>query len=290
MKSYRLWTAWQLDAAFLTYRKSPAGDAARAETAKAIRQYMESVSAPAYHDKLIPPYAFGSKRPVMDHGYLSATNLENFCLVKCDGVGSVESDGRAIVDALGNRHEVDIVILANGFQTQDLLAPMRIQGLSSRELRQDWKTRGGAEAYMGSVVADSSLLSSGPLLMICSVSTAGYPNLFFLAGPNTLPSSNSTLHGIECSVVYITRVLQRLKQRGQLNSAVLDVSPDAEKGFNEMVQRNISKLIYAKTVSTWYINKDTGKNTLVWPGTQLSFWYSRCVKAINWSAWKIKST
>ena len=88
--------------------------------------------------------------------------------------------------------------------------------------------------------------------------------------------------------MYIVRLLQRLKQQGQLDSAVLEVLPGAEKDFNESIQQEIDKLIYATTVSTWYINKDTGKNTLVWPGTQLSFWWSRCVQRVDWKAWSIK--
>jgi hypothetical protein len=49
----------------------------------------------------------------------------------------------------GNRHEVDIVILANGFKTQDLLTPMSVYGLEGENLREIWQQRGGSEAYMG---------------------------------------------------------------------------------------------------------------------------------------------
>lgn len=151
MELYRLWTAWQLDASFIGFRKTKAGLQAREATGKAVTDYMKSVAAPQYFDILIPKYGFGMKRPVMDHGYLESTNKPNFELIKCDGLQAVDQDKRTLVDALGGRHYTDIVILANGFQTQDLLAPMTIRGESDKDLKTVWRGQGGAEAYMGYV-------------------------------------------------------------------------------------------------------------------------------------------
>lgn len=149
MHIYRLWTAFQYDKGFSAFRLTPSGTKARMAAADAVRQYMKSVAAPRYHDILIPQYEFGAKRAILDHGYLQVTDRENFTLVKCDAIRSVESDGRTVVDSLGNRHSVDIIVMANGFKTQDLLTPMSIYGQEEKELRELWRTAGGAEAYMG---------------------------------------------------------------------------------------------------------------------------------------------
>jgi len=149
LQVYRLWTAWQLDRGFLAVRKNVAGDKVRKSTADAVRQYMASTASPKYHDALIPTYDFGAKRPVMDHGYLASTNREDFDLVRCDGITKVEEDGRTIVDAAGNSHYTDIVILANGFETQDLLTPMAVHGRDGESLQAKWRDVGGSEAYMG---------------------------------------------------------------------------------------------------------------------------------------------
>jgi cation diffusion facilitator CzcD-associated flavoprotein CzcO len=149
MQIYRLWTAFQLDRNFRVFRNDRSGTKAREASSNAIRSYMKSVSAPRYHQILIPQYDFGAKRAVLDHGYLEVTNRENFTLIKCDGLHAVEDDGRTVVDSLGNRHDVDIVIMANGFKTQDLLTPMAVYGKDGKELRNLWRTTGGAQAYMG---------------------------------------------------------------------------------------------------------------------------------------------
>ena len=149
MHLYRLWTAFQLDRNFPAFRIDDSGTRARKAGAEAIRTYMKSVSAPRYHPILIPKYELGAKRAILDHGYLEATNRENFTLVKSSRFRGVEGDHRTVIDGQGNRHNVDIIVMANGFKTQDLLTPLSIYGKDNKELRETWKTTGGAEAYMG---------------------------------------------------------------------------------------------------------------------------------------------
>jgi len=120
-----------------------------------------------------------------------------------------------------------------------------------------------------------------------SVSVNGFPNLFLLGGPNTLPSSNSALHGFECSIIYITRLLKGAWRSASARSTVLEAKASSQAEYNERVQQDIKKLVYSSTVNTWYINKETGKNTLTYPGTQMSFWWSRCISALRWDAWEL---
>jgi cation diffusion facilitator CzcD-associated flavoprotein CzcO len=150
MQIRRWWTAYGCDTGFTAFYKCPEGAKVRQAAADGIQSYMRSVSNPKYLDILLPKYELGVKRTVVDHGYLEATNRDNFKLIKCDGLQSVEgSDRRTLVDKAGNRHEVDIVILANGFKTQDLLTPMSVYGLEGKNLREIWQQRGGSETYMG---------------------------------------------------------------------------------------------------------------------------------------------
>lgn len=163
--AYRLWTAIKLDLGIFTFKKNPLGNWLRRSATDGIRSYMVATASPRYLDILVPNYDFGAKRPVMDHGYLAATNKPNFRLIKCDGVKSVIEDGRVLVDSTGEAHEVDIVVLAHGFKSQELLTPMEIFGRNGTELRALWQEKGGAQAYMGYVLlfrhhdARSSLLS-----------------------------------------------------------------------------------------------------------------------------------
>lgn len=116
---------------------------------------------------------------------------------------------------------------------------------------------------------------------------SGFPNLFLLTGPNTLPSGHSTLLGIENSVTYILRLLEPLLNSkalsGQPHTSKIEVKKEAEDSFNRFVERRMKGLVYTSDVSTWYIDKRTGKNHLVWPGSQLEFWWSRCIERVRWT-------
>lgn len=104
-----------------------------------------------------------------------------------------------------------------------------------------------------------------------SVSITSFPNLFILTGPKTLPSGNSTLRGIECSIIYIIRLLKRLKRSNPAKYVTIMPSMRVGREFNENIQHELKVLVYSDAVNTWYIDRDTGKNTLIWPGSQTTF-------------------
>lgn len=118
------------------------------------------------------------------------------------------------------------------------------------------------------------------------MSVSGFPNLFILTGPNTLPSGHSTLVGIESSVEYIVRLLHRLGKYPDTR-VKLNVKPAAQAFYNDRIQRKLSELVYTSNVPNWYIDGSTGKNTLVWPGSQFQLWQSRCVREIRWNDFEV---
>ncbi len=118
-----------------------------------------------------------------------------------------------------------------------------------------------------------------------------------LAGPKTLPSGNSTLYGIECLVVHITRILRGIWEkcsvskdgrRGRDASITVMPTREAETQFNVSIQERLKALVCTIRVRAWYFNSSIGKNTLIWPGTQAWFWWSRCISWVQWSDWELK--
>ncbi|KAL9101023.1 MAG: hypothetical protein Q9163_003665 [Psora crenata] len=257
-----------MDMGLPAFKRTTSGAAQRKNLEDAVKTYMTNTAAKRYHDILIPKYPFGAKRPVMDHGYLQATNLPNFELIKGDGISAIGEDGHSVVDTQGGRHEVDTIVLANGYKTQELLTPMRIIGRNGWDLRQHWNESGGARAYMG-------------------VAVSGFPNFFILTGPNTLPNGNSTLQGIECSVIYILRVLKPLFGGKRPHASTIMVKAAAEDAYNEKLQHWMQDFVYTPDVDTYFSNKQSGRNTLVWPGSQFSFYWSRCVKGVAWADYEL---
>jgi hypothetical protein len=126
---------------------------------------------------------------------------------------------------------------------------------------------------------------------MCRLCVSGFPNFFILTGPNTLPSGHSTLLGIECSVEYILRLLSRFFNNPKPSKKVkIEVTAKAQESFNTEIESRMQRLVYNSDVSNWYTDKRTGKNTLTWPGSQMEFWWSRCVRKVNWADFKVKES
>ncbi|KAM0252769.1 hypothetical protein ACHAQJ_007607 [Trichoderma viride] len=224
-----------------------------------------------YHEILIPDFDFGAKRPVLDHGYLAVLNNPRMELLQSDSMTVIGPRQIQVDD--GRSCKADVVVLANGFKTQEWLVPMRIIGHDGAELPKIWQQEDSyAQAYMG-------------------VCVAGFPNLFLLTGPNTLPSGHSTLIGIECSVEYILRLISQAPGGFVPSNRVrIEVKSSSQIAFNEWIQSQMQRLVYTADVPNWYIDARSGRNTLIWPGSQLAFWWSRCRRRLAWEDFDVQTS
>jgi cation diffusion facilitator CzcD-associated flavoprotein CzcO len=91
----------------------------------------------------------GCKRRIFDPDYLDALHRQNLDLIP-EGIQKIDESG--ITSDSGERTEVDVIVLATGFQVQQFLIPMKMVGQNSTLLSQQWKESRGAQAYMGSYV------------------------------------------------------------------------------------------------------------------------------------------
>jgi cation diffusion facilitator CzcD-associated flavoprotein CzcO len=121
-----------------------------------------------YHPLLLPTYPLGSKRRVFDTEYLSSLHRENMLLTD-DPITQVLEKG--VLGKSGRVYPADVIILANGFQTQNFVQPVRIVN-GSRGLSLDddvtgvWKEI--TEAYLGRIL---SLVFIIPCIKILCVLT-----------------------------------------------------------------------------------------------------------------------
>jgi cation diffusion facilitator CzcD-associated flavoprotein CzcO len=112
---------------------------------------MQQTAPSRYHDLLIPTFPFGAKRPVLDHGYLAGLHDPRVTLARAK---KLRVSGPFLLTATDTENDedipADIIILANGFKTQSLLAPMRIEGRDGAILADFWHGDGQwPAAYMG---------------------------------------------------------------------------------------------------------------------------------------------
>jgi cation diffusion facilitator CzcD-associated flavoprotein CzcO len=204
----------------------------------ALRHLHRQVRDPGLRRKLTPGYRMGCKRVLISNDYLPSLTRPNVEVVT-DAIAEVRP--RSIVTADGAEREVDTIIFGTGFHVTDVPAAERLRGRDGRTLAEHWQ--GSPQAHMGAMVA-------------------GYPNLFFLVGPNTGLGHNSIVFMIESQCNYVLSALQLMQERG---AAELDVRPEAQAAYNARVQEQMRGTVWtAGGCASWYLDAQ-GRNTTLWP-------------------------
>ncbi|KAK7207646.1 hypothetical protein BZA70DRAFT_21120 [Myxozyma melibiosi] len=183
-----------------------------------------------------PKYYFGTKRATLEQRYYEVYNQDNVDLVdaKSNPITEVVKDG--IITADGVHHKLDILILATGFDsvTGGILA-IDIKGAKGQTLQDKWKA--GTWTSMG-------------------LATAGFPNMFFLYGPQ---GPTSFCNGPTCAEIqgdWIVNTINYLRDNGK---AAIDATSEAEKSWKEQVEMYGNATLLPETASEYMGTNIPGK-------------------------------
>ena len=180
------------------------------------KEGLERISAvkdPETRRKLTPDHPLGCKRELFSDLYYPTFNRDNVELIT-ENIEKVSARGIRTVD--GSFRELDTIIYSTGFYTTRYLETMTVTGRGGLKIEDAWSD--GAQAYLG-------------------ISTAGFPNLFMLYGPNT--NQGSILFMLERQCDYVIRQIKRLDDE---SLAWMDVRPEVMDAFNERIQRDIDQV------------------------------------------------
>jgi cation diffusion facilitator CzcD-associated flavoprotein CzcO len=210
----------------------------RGDVVAACHAAMAQVEDPELRARLVPTHPWGAKRPLFSNDYYPAFNRPNLELVT-ERIERIIPSG--IVTADGRERRLDTLILATGFDTTKFLSAIDVVGRGGRSIAEAWSD--GAQAYKG-------------------VTTAGFPNLFMLYGPNT--NSDSIITMIEYQVDHVLRQIQRIASE---ELAWIDVKPEAMAEYNEAIQRELDSIEMWKAGANDYYRVPSGRIVTQWPGS-----------------------
>lgn len=174
-----------------------------------------------------PPYG---KRMLRDNHWYRMLARENVDLVT-GRIDHIEKD--AVVMADGSRHEVDVLVMATGFQARRFLTPMHVEGEGGRTIREEWGEE-DPRAYLG-------------------ITAPHFPNFFLIYGPNTnLAHGGSAVFHSECQIRYIMLALRELIESG---NAALDVREEPFWAYQDKVDAAHRGMVWSHPgVKSWYKN------------------------------------
>ena len=156
------------------------------------RKIGQIVKNPEVARKLTPTDIY-AKRPLCGNDYYDVFNRQNVTLVdvKEDPIAALTPKGIRL--ASGVEHELDVIVLATGFDAVDgNYTKIDMRGRGGVTMSEKWKE--GPQGYLGMMEAD-------------------FPNLFMILGPNgpftNLPPS------IETQVEWISDTIAKLEREGR---------------------------------------------------------------------------
>jgi cation diffusion facilitator CzcD-associated flavoprotein CzcO len=203
---------------------------------RAAEQFLAQALAgrPGLRQLLTPQFPFEGKRTVLSDDYYAAL-LQPHVRVVPHGVKGLAATG--VVDDNGDRHDLDVVVLATGFYAADYLSSLRVTGAGGRDLHEVWA--GGPRAFLGLMVP-------------------GFPNFFMMYGPNT--NSVPLVSFYEAQARFAAAAIARLAAR---RAREVHVRGPAAGLYDRWLQSALSRTVWAGTDS--YFRSATGRIVSQWP-------------------------
>jgi cation diffusion facilitator CzcD-associated flavoprotein CzcO len=230
-----------------------------AYTRVALNHLAEQVSDAALRAKLTPSYPIGCKRVLIADDYYPALMRSNVTL-ETDGIARITPQG--IETRNGTRIDVDVIIYATGFETTGWHWSVDVVGRGGRRLSEAWAET--PEAYLG-------------------ITSAQFPNLFILYGPNTNLGHNSITFMLERQVEYVVQALSALRER---KLAAMEVKQSAQDAFNRELQATLAKTTWADpTCHSWY-KTEQGHITQNWSSHTRD--YAAATAQVKWEDYVLR--
>jgi cation diffusion facilitator CzcD-associated flavoprotein CzcO len=189
---------------------------------------------PDLRELVTPGFPFEARRTVISDTYYPTLTRPNVHLIP-HAVKGLTAGGA--IDANGDEHDLDVIVLATGFDAANYLGNFTVTGPGGVELHEQWA--GEPQAFLGIMVP-------------------GFPNFFMLYGPNT--NSVPLVSFYEAQARFAARAIRGLRRRGR---RAVQVSAPLTRGYNEWLQARLARTVWAQAPS--YFRARGGRIVSQWP-------------------------
>ncbi|MDA3037943.1 MAG: NAD(P)/FAD-dependent oxidoreductase [Actinomycetota bacterium] len=193
------------------------------------------VNDPVVAEKLIPKdHGFGMQRLPLETRYFEAYNRDNVKLVSLAET-PIERFMPTGIQTTDAAYELDVIVYATGFDAiTGGYDRIEIVGVDGQKLAEKW--RDSPSTYLG-------------------VLSHGFPNLFMVAGPQSVSGSTNFPRAIETGVDWLTGLLQHVMND---DCTRVEAEPDAEEGWVGEVVSAHERMLFRRSKG-WF----TGYNSNV---------------------------
>lgn len=245
MRVYRNFIMARSDISFLIFRKNNKRLLAIAR--KTLTNYIKRKAPKEDLVNLIPDYAPGCKRIIVDPGYLESLNRPNVSL-KWDAIETIVEDGIEL--KTGEIVPLDVIIFGTGYSLEP--APLQLRGSRGETIHEYFARKGGPTAYLGSCVP-------------------GFPNAFLLLGPNVASGHASVIFSEEAQINFAIQLLKPVLE-GKAKS--FEVTDEATDKYNDWLQSRLQTSVWTDCVSYYQAGRNSKTRIIAtFPGPVSLFWW-----------------
>ena len=234
----KLWDSWEYTSVELHREGTEINKTAESRARQMIER---SVSDPELAAALTPDHNFACKRPTMSNSYYATFERPNVLLV----TGAVESVNPTGLVSSGHQYDADVIVFATGFKPFNVTNEIDVSGVGGLPL---------AEAWAGEITSYKSVM------------VHGFPNLFFLMGPNGT-GLQSALESIEPAADFAVRTVSQMQRDGIL---ALNPKQESVDAFTRDVRDRFKGTTHSKGCTSWW-SEPSGYNHSIWPGSSVEF-------------------
>ena len=202
---------------------------------------------PELIERVLPEYPPFAKRMLLDNGWFRTIKKPHVDLIP-EHLAKVE--GNTLFTSSGETVEADVIILATGFQTTNVLGSYDIVGREGQLLRDHWG-EDNASAYLGTLVP-------------------GFPNFFILLGPNVGSGhGGSMIRNIENQMHFAGQVVQCAEAQ---DASTVEVKETAYTDYSRRIDDAHDRLVWTHPgTENWYRNSQ-GRVVAITPWRNDAFW------------------
>lgn len=226
------------------------------------KRFMDNMRAhvPAkYHEILTPNYSLGCKRRIINNDWyrslqsprvklttLPLTSVQSNSVTIGPGSHypppSHKTNGNVLSTEI-RQVPADAIILANGYQTNKFLHPLRVVGKDGKSLDEVWDERGGAQAYM-------------------NIAMDKFPNFFMIFGPNSATGHTSVIFASENAINYSLKFIKPILD-GIVST--YEVTEEAERNWTNKLQSALQNTVFKRGGCLSWYQTEGGWNSSTYP-------------------------
>jgi len=181
-----------------------------------------------------PGFPFEGRRTVLSDDYYPTLLRDNVNLVP-HGVKDLTKTGA--LDANGDEHILEVIILATGFDAVNMLGNYTVTGSNHVELHHQW---------------------AGEPTALLGLMAPNFPNFFMMFGPNT--NAVPLISFYEAQGRFAAETIKEMSRRGY---RAVEVSSPLTLIYNEWIQAQLRRTVWAEVAS--YFTAGSGKIVSQWP-------------------------